>query len=78
MHYRLELSLRRAEGALARVLGTAERRGYRPIAIHGETQSEGACWCLRLTVEGERSGAALQAQLAKLHGCLAVTVSPYA
>ena len=35
MRYRLDLTLRQAEGALARVLGTAERRGFRPLAVEG-------------------------------------------
>ena len=33
MQYQLDLTLRRAEGALARVIGTAERRGFRPISV---------------------------------------------
>jgi len=76
MRYQLELTLRQAEGALARVLGTAERRGFRPVSVDGETQPDGDRWHLRLTVEGERSDESLQAQLAKLHDCLAVEVMP--
>jgi len=41
MRYRLELTLRRAEGALARVLGTTERRGFQPVSVDGETQDDG-------------------------------------
>ena len=40
MRYRLDLTLRHAEGALARVLGTAERRGFRPVAVEGERPAE--------------------------------------
>lgn len=76
MRYQLDLTLRRAEGALARVIGTAERRGFQPVSVDGETQADGERWYLRLTVEGERSGEGLQAQLAKLYDCLAVEVSP--
>lgn len=76
MRYQLDLTLRQAEGALARVLGTAERRGFRPLSVDGETQSDGDRWHLRMTVEGERSDESLQNQLAKLHDCLAVQVRP--
>ena len=76
MRYQLDLTLRQAEGALARVLGTAERRGFRPLSVDGETQSDGDRWHLRMTVEGERSDESLQNQLAKLHDCLAVRVQP--
>ena len=55
MRYQLDLTLRQAEGALARVLGTAERRGFRPLSVDGEAQPDGDRWYLRLTVEGERS-----------------------
>jgi acetolactate synthase II small subunit len=76
MRYQLDLTLRQAEGALARVLGTAERRGFRPLSVDGETQADGDRWHLRMTVEGERSDESLQNQLAKLHDCLAVRVQP--
>ena len=76
MRYQLDLTLRQAEGALARVLGTAERRGFRPLSVDGETQSDGDRWHLRMTVEGERSDESLQNQLAKLYDCLAVRVQP--
>ena len=34
MRYRLELKLKPAEGALLRVLGMIERRGFPPHAVH--------------------------------------------
>ncbi len=74
MRYRLDLILRQAEGALARVLGTAERRGFRPVAVDGAAQPDGDRWHLRMIVEGERAGEGLQQQLAKLHDCVAVEV----
>lgn len=74
MRYRLDLSLRRAEGALARVLGTAERRGFQPLSIDGEAHDDGDRWQLRMTVEGGREPEGLQQQLAKLYDCLAVDV----
>lgn len=74
MRYRLDLTLRQAEGALARVLGAAERRGFRPLSVDGEAQPDGDRWHLRMTVEGERADSALQGQLAKLYDCLSVEV----
>jgi len=76
MRYQLDLTLRHAEGALARVLGTAERRGFRPLSVDGEAQSDGDRWHLRMTVEGDRSDEALKVQLAKLYDCLDVQVLP--
>jgi acetolactate synthase II small subunit len=76
MRYQLDLTLRHAEGALARVLGTAERRGFQPISVDGEAQADGDRWHLRMTVEGERPAESLQSQLEKLYDCLAVEVSP--
>ena len=76
MRYQLDLTLRQAEGALARVLGTAERRGFQPVSVDGETQPDGDRWHLRMTVEGEREPDNLRNQLAKLYDCLAVEVSP--
>jgi acetolactate synthase II small subunit len=76
VHYRLDLTLRHTEGALARVLGATERRGFRPLSVDGEAQPDGDRWHLRITVEGDRGDAQLAQQLAKLHDCLAVQVSP--
>lgn len=77
MHrFQLDLTLRCAEGALVRVLGTVERRGFRPLGVDGEAQRDGDRWHLRLAVEGEREAATLTAQLAKLHDCLAVEATP--
>lgn len=74
MRYRLDLTLRRAEGALARVLGTAERRGFQPVSVDGEARDDGDRWHLRMIVEGTREPEGLQQQLAKLYDCLAVDV----
>ncbi|MDE2407106.1 MAG: acetolactate synthase [Xanthomonadaceae bacterium] len=78
MRYQLEMTLRRAEGALTRVLGTAERRGFQPVSVQGEAHDDGASWRLRMTVEGSREPESLQHQLAKLHDCLTVEVQPCA
>jgi acetolactate synthase II small subunit len=74
MRYRLDLTLRRAEGALARVLGTTERRGFQPVSVNGEACDDSDRWHLRMTVEGVREPDSLQQQLAKLYDCLAVDV----
>jgi acetolactate synthase II small subunit len=74
MRYRLDLTLRQAEGALSRVLGTTERRGFRPVAVEGEARTEGDRWHLQMTVEGERTVDSLQQQLTKLYDCLDVRV----
>lgn len=76
MRYQCEMTLRRAEGALVRVLGTTERRGFRPLSFEGDTPGDGDRWSLRMTVESDRAPAALQGQLAKLYDCLSVEVSP--
>ena len=76
MRYQLDLTLRRAEGAIARVLGTTERRGFQPLSVDGDARNDGDRWHLRMTVEGEREPEFLQLQLAKLYDCLDVQVSP--
>ena len=76
MRYQLDLTLRRAEGALVRVLGTTERRGFRPVSVEGDTQADGDRWHLQMTVEGDRPGESLLQQLAKLYDCLDVQVQP--
>lgn len=73
MRYRLDLTLRQAEGALSRVLGTTERRGFRPVSVNGMA-GDGGHWQLQMTVEGNRAPDTLQQQLAKLYDCLAVAV----
>ena len=76
MRYQLDLTLRRAEGALVRVLGTTERRGFQPVSVAGEAREDDDRWQLRMTVEGEREPEGLQLQLAKLYDCLSVEVQP--
>jgi len=75
MRFRLDLTLRPAEGALLRVLGTAERRGYTPLAIEGQRSDDGSAWILALTVEGERAAEGLCRQMEKLYDCLKVEVA---
>ncbi|TYT25869.1 acetolactate synthase [Luteimonas viscosa] len=76
MRYQLDFTLRSAEGVLARVLGATERRGFRPLSVDGQAQPEGDRFHLRMTVEGDRSDASLQQQLAKMYDCLSVSVQP--
>lgn len=73
--YHLNLILHRADGALARIIGVAEHRGYRPVGVDGEARSEGDRWYLRLAVESERPIENLCAQLEKLHDCLRCEVA---
>ena len=74
MRYQLDLTLRRAEGALVRVLGTTERRGFQPVRVDGDASGDDDRWQLCMTVEGAREPEGLQQQLAKLYDCLAVDV----
>jgi acetolactate synthase II small subunit len=76
MRYRLDMTLRRAEGALIRILGTAERRGFKPLTVEGETHTDGDRWYLQMTVESDRSIENLHQQLEKIYDCLAVQVQP--
>jgi len=76
MRYQLDLTIRHAEGALIRVLGLAERRGFRPLAVTGAVDDGEGAWRLQVTVEGERSEHTLTQQLGKLHDCLAVEIAP--
>ncbi len=78
MRYRLDLTLRQVEGALVRVLGTTERRGFIPVRVDGETRTDGDRWHLRMTVEGDREPETLTHQLEKLYDCLAVDMQPCA
>ncbi len=76
MRYRLDLVLRPAEGALLRVLGTAERRGFTPLAIAGEQPPDGGDWRVQLTVRGPRPPEPLQRQIEQLYDCLSVEIAP--
>lgn len=76
MLYQLDVTLRQAEGALARVLGTTQRRGYAPLSLRADHNPELGQWALSMTVESERSAQGLKAQLDKLHDCLLVAVVP--
>ncbi len=76
MHYRLDLVLRGAEGALLRVLGLTERRGFAAVAIDGARGDGDEPWRVALTVYGERAPEPLKRQIEKLHDCLSVEIAP--
>lgn len=77
MRYQLDLTLRQVEGALVRIVGTTERRGFQPIHVEGQADGTDQ-WNLRMTVEGQREPEGLQHQLEKLYDCLSVKVQPCA
>jgi len=78
MRYQLDLTLRHAEGALIRVFGLIERRGFHAVALTGAADTGAGVWTMQLTVESERSDHTLLQQLGKLHDCLSVDISPLA
>ena len=62
MRYRLDLVLKPVEGALVRVIGMTERRGFAPRAISGGTEGGDGRWTLQLVVEGSRPAETLRRQ----------------
>ncbi|MBA3928174.1 acetolactate synthase II small subunit [Pseudoxanthomonas japonensis] len=66
MRYRLELKLKPAEGALLRVLGMIERRGFPPHAVHATHDSEGY-WALAIVIDSTRAPETLRQQLLKIY-----------
>ncbi len=75
MRYRLDLVLGPAEGALTRVIGMAERRGFTPRAIEGQSAAEDGQWRLQLVVDGVRPPATLRLQMLKLYDCVSVEIT---
>ena len=75
MSHALKLQLAPVDGALLRVIGVTERRGWSATALQAEldTQEEGLD--LKLTVLGSRSIELLVRQLAKLHDVRRVEVA---
>jgi len=76
MRYRLDLVLKPAEGALTRVIGMAERRGFTPHSINGEPASEDGRWRLQLVVDGQRPAETLRLQMLKVYDCVSVEITP--
>ncbi|MBW8373890.1 acetolactate synthase [Stenotrophomonas maltophilia] len=76
MQYRLDLVLTPAEGALLRVIGMAERRGFAPRAIAGAPNAADAGrWHLQLVVDSTRPPETLRRQIEKIYDCVSVRIS---
>jgi acetolactate synthase II small subunit len=75
MRYRLDLVLKPVEGALVRVIGMTERRGFAPRAISGGCDGGDGRWRLQLEVDGSRPAETLKRQLQKVYDCESVEVS---
>ena len=66
MRYRLELKLKPAEGALLRVLGMIERRGFPPHAVHATHDGDGY-WALAPAIDSPRAPEPPRQQLLKIY-----------
>jgi acetolactate synthase regulatory subunit len=66
MIQRLHVTLLDVEGALQRLLGTAERRGFHVLQLHAEVGAGDLCR-VALTLEGVRDAMLLRRQLERLH-----------
>ena len=75
MRYRLDLVLKPVEGALVRVIGMTERRGFAPRAISGGSDAGDGRWRLQLEVDGSRPAETLKRQLQKVYDCESVEVT---
>ena len=78
MPYQLDLDIQPTEGALLRVLGTAERRGFRATGIFGEIADLDAqrCWHIQSIGTADHPVATICQYLSKLVDCLSVHASP--
>ena len=74
MRYRLDLVLKPVEGALVRVIGMTERRGFAPRAISGGPDGDSGQWRLQLVVDGSRPAETLKRQLQKVYDCESVQI----
>lgn len=74
MRYRLDLVLKPVEGALVRVIGMTERRGFAPHAIHGGPDAGDGRWKLQMVVDGGRPAETLRRQLEKVYDCESVDI----
>ena len=77
MRYQLDLVIRPVDGALLRVIGMAERRGFSPCAINGSPDpADAGRWHLQLVVEGgTRPAETLRRQLEKVYDCQSVLIT---
>ena len=74
MQFRLDLQISAAEGAIIRVLGMIERRGFTASSIHADRGADGL-WQVQVIVDGERPGPTLAHQLEKIYDCVSVSVT---
>lgn len=73
MSQRVHLLLKRTEGALVRLLGTVQRRGFEVAAIHTYPHAEPELWRVELELsEGDRDVSLLERQLEKLYDVVAL------
>ena len=70
---RLEITLGRSEGALVRLLGLAERRGYPPLRVSAVTTTHDT-FKVDLTVESDRPLEQLARQVRKLYDVATVEI----
>ncbi len=75
MSHQLLIRLARSEGALVRLLGLAERRGFSPVRVLASPEGPHAQRVL-LTVSGPRPLDKLTLQLSKLYDVLDVETTP--
>ena len=76
MQYQLDLVLKPVEGALLRVIGMVERRGFAPYAIHGDANGDDAGrWHLQMRVNSDRPPETLCRQLEKVYDCESVRIT---
>ncbi|TNE88121.1 MAG: hypothetical protein EP330_15805 [Deltaproteobacteria bacterium] len=72
--HRLTIDLADLEGALLRLLGTTERRGWRAVAVHARSHADRLA--VDLTVRGTGRIDLLTRQLSRLHEVAHVHVAP--
>lgn len=73
MSERLHLLLKRTEGALVRLLGTVQRRGFEVAAIHTYPHEDADIWRVELELaDGDRDISLLERQLEKLYDVVAL------
>lgn len=73
MNCRLVMRLTAVEGALQRVIGTIEHRGFRVLSCRIDADAADAVYRVDLDVEGERDVALLCRQLARIYDVREVT-----
>ena len=67
MSFSLELTVRRSERALERLIGVVGRRGYEVTGVSANLVAGGHALAVKLTLESERPAELLAKHLEKLH-----------